>query len=82
MNACTRWMWYGKVFVHGEFSNKGNIDRYLQKLQFFVQWFLDLLPLFSKCELPYWEFELIEAFRDLTPVERRTQIRSVAGEVW
>jgi hypothetical protein len=71
----------GKVIVHGEFSGQGE-HRYLQQLQFFAHWFRDLPPLFSICELPYVEFELIKAFYDPTPVEQRTQIRSVAGEVW
>jgi hypothetical protein len=71
----------GKVIVHGEFFRQGE-HRYFQLLQFFAHWFRDLLPLFSISELPYREFELIEAFRDPTPVEQRTQIRSVAGEVW
>jgi hypothetical protein len=42
----------------------------------------DLLPIFSVCELPCREFKLIEAFCDLMPVEQRTQIHSVADEVW
>jgi hypothetical protein len=46
-----------------------------QQLQFFAHWFQDFLPFFSTCELPYWEFELIEAFFDPMPVEQRTQIR-------
>jgi hypothetical protein len=71
----------GKVIVHGEFSKQGE-HRYLQQLQFFAHWFRDFLPLFSIRELPYRQFEQIEAFCDPTPVEQRTQIRSVAGDVW
>jgi hypothetical protein len=40
---------------------------------------------FSVHELPYWEFELVEAveaFRDPTYIEQRIQIRSDAGEIW
>jgi hypothetical protein len=44
--------------------------------------FRDFLSLFSKRELPYWEFEVIEASSDLTPMEQRTHIHSVAGEAF
>jgi hypothetical protein len=50
-----------------------------QQLQFFAHWFQDL-PFFSKCELPYWEFELIEAFFDLIPGSKGPRF-TVTGEV-
>jgi hypothetical protein len=40
-----------------------------------------LLSLFSKRELPYRGLDM-EASSDLMPMEERTHIRSVAGEVW
>jgi hypothetical protein len=70
----------GKVIVHAEFSRQVE-RRYHQQLQFFPSPFRNFLPLFSMCELPYREFELIEDFRDPTPMEQRTQICSVRGEV-
>jgi hypothetical protein len=70
----------GKVAVHGEFSRQGE-GRYLQQLQIFAHWFRKLLLLFSIHELPYPELELIGAFYDQRPVEKRTHICSVAGEV-
>jgi hypothetical protein len=71
----------GKLIVHGQSSRQWE-HRYLQQLQFFAHWSRDILLLFSIRELPYREFELMEAFRDPTPVEQRIQIHLVAGEVW
>ena len=51
------------------------------KLQFFGCWFWDILTVFSARKVPSREFELIEAFRDPTPVDQWTQIRSVLCEV-
>jgi hypothetical protein len=39
-------MWYGQSEFHGEFSRQGK-HQYLQQLQFFADWFWDILPLFS-----------------------------------
>jgi hypothetical protein len=71
----------GKMTVHGELYAQVE-HRYRQQLQFFAHWSRGLYPHFSVRELPYQMLELIEAFRDPTPVEQRAQIRSVAGEVW
>jgi hypothetical protein len=61
-----------KVNVHGEFARLGNTDTVSTAIR-------DLLPLFSVWELPYLKLELIEVFCDLSPMEQRTQSRSVIG---
>jgi hypothetical protein len=69
-----------KAIAHGEFSRQGE-HWCLQQLQFFAHWLWSLLPLLSTHRLPYQEFRLIEAFHNPVPVEKRTQIHLVAGEV-
>jgi hypothetical protein len=51
-------------------------------MQFSGYWLWDLFKLFSTCELPFWEFKLIKVFHDPMPMEQRTKICSVVGEVW
>jgi hypothetical protein len=72
-------VWVKWLFM-GNSSDEGNTNTF--SVQFFSHWCQDLLPLFSVRELSYWEFWLIKAFHNVMPIEQRTQIRSVTGEVW
>jgi hypothetical protein len=68
------------MIVCREFSRQGE-HHYFQQLQLLENWLRQLLPPFSIHELRYRELELIEANHNPTPVEQRTQIRQVTGEV-
>lgn len=67
VGICTHWM-CGNTDAFSSYSSS--------------HWFWNLPPPFSVCKLSYQELELIKALHNLTPMEQRTQIHWVTGEVW